>query len=228
MKRFFALFTALVSIASFGTTTTPVQLLNPSGSTAGQAIVSNGPNTAPTWQNVSFATLSGVVPVSNGGTGATSAASARTNLGAAGLTTANTWNGTNDFTGSSAVSVPTVGVVANSTTAASTAWVRLLLSSPGTIGNTAPNTGSFTTLSASGLITPSSTIGIKGTATNDSAQAGSVGEVSDTNNLTGVSLTNNTAVNTSSISLTAGDYEVSGVVQFTAGGSTVLRLRLPE
>ena len=47
---------------------------------------------------------------------------------------------------------------------------------PGPIGNTTPSTGAFTTLSASGLISPASTVGIAGTVTNDSVQAGSIGE----------------------------------------------------
>lgn len=42
---------ALSSIA-FGATTVPVQLLNPTGSTAGQAIVSTGASTAPAWGGV--------------------------------------------------------------------------------------------------------------------------------------------------------------------------------
>ena len=47
---------------------------------------------------------------------------------------------------------------------------------PGPIGNTTPSTGAFTTLSASGLISPTSTVGIAGTITNDNVQAGSIGE----------------------------------------------------
>ena len=47
---------------------------------------------------------------------------------------------------------------------------------PGPIGNTTPSSGAFTTLSASGLISPASTVGIAGTVTNDSVQAGSIGE----------------------------------------------------
>ena len=53
-------------------------------------------------------------------------------------------------------------------------------SAPGPIGNTTPSTGAFTTLSASGLITPTSAVGIAGTVTNDSAQAGSIGEYNAT------------------------------------------------
>ena len=50
------------------------------------------------------------------------------------------------------------------------------LAAPGPIGNTTPSTGAFTTLSATGLISPTSTVGIAGTTTNDNVQAGSVGE----------------------------------------------------
>jgi hypothetical protein len=40
--------------------------------------------------------------------------------------------------------------------------------------------------------------------------------------LSGVSLTNNTAANCASISLTAGDWDVSGSISFAAGASTVI------
>lgn len=70
MKRFFtAVLFAILSPLLFAATTTPVQLLNPTGSTAGQAILSTGASTAPTWGNVSAAALTGITPVANGGTG---------------------------------------------------------------------------------------------------------------------------------------------------------------
>lgn len=95
------------------------------------------------------------------------------------------------------------------------------LASPPSIGATAPATGKFTTLQATGAITPSSTAGIVGTTTNDNANAGSVGEFV-TNTTSGTSLTNGTAFNATSISLTAGDWDVSGVVQYNGGaGSTI-------
>lgn len=50
------------------------------------------------------------------------------------------------------------------------------LAAPGPIGNTTASSVAATTVSASGLITPTSTVGIAGTVTNDSAQAGSIGE----------------------------------------------------
>jgi hypothetical protein len=58
----------LLSAASIATTLNPIQLLNPTGSTSGQAIVSTGASTAPAWGNVSAAALTGIVPVANGGT----------------------------------------------------------------------------------------------------------------------------------------------------------------
>lgn len=94
---------------------------------------------------------------------------------------------------------------------------------PGPIGNTSASTGQFTTLAASSTITPSSTAGIVGTTTNDSANAGSVGEFISSTVLSGsaVSLSNNTAANVTSISLTAGDWDVRGNVAFLANAATV-------
>jgi hypothetical protein len=64
---------ALFPIVTFATTFSPVQLLNPAGSTAGQAILSTGASSAPAWGNISIATLTGVLPVANGGTNASTA-----------------------------------------------------------------------------------------------------------------------------------------------------------
>lgn len=52
MKKIFAALLALVASAAFGTTTVPVQLLNPIGSSSGQAIVSTGVATAPAWGGI--------------------------------------------------------------------------------------------------------------------------------------------------------------------------------
>lgn len=87
------------------------------------------------------------------------------------------------------------------------------LASPPAIGGTTPSTGKFTTLQATSTITPSSTAGIVGTTTNDNANAGSVGEYV-TATASGISLASITPVNITSISLTAGDWDVSGVVRF--------------
>lgn len=67
------LVTATLSWCAQATTLSPIQLLSPSGSTSGQAIVSAGPSSAPAWGNISAAALTGVVPVANGGTNSSSA-----------------------------------------------------------------------------------------------------------------------------------------------------------
>lgn len=65
------------------------------------------------------------------------------------------------------------------------------------------------------------TKGVEGTATNDSAGAGFVGQVIEATLLVGsaVSLTSGVAANITSISLTAGDWDVTGAVWF-AGTNT--------
>ena len=82
----------------------------------------------------------------------------------------------------------------------------------------------ISTLTATGTITPSSTNGIVGTTTNDNANAGSIGEFV-TAQASGVSLvTSNTPVNVTSISLTAGDWDVQGNIAFTVTAGTLTNL----
>ncbi|AOJ69325.1 hypothetical protein WS83_20455 [Burkholderia sp. MSMB2042] len=85
------------------------------------------------------------------------------------------------------------------------------------IGQTTAAAGSFTTLSASGLITPSTTAGIKGTAAADNANAGSVGEFVNSTFSSVNMTTSGTAQNLTSISLTAGDWDVTGAATYTSG-----------
>ncbi|WP_157380964.1 hypothetical protein [Burkholderia ubonensis] len=87
------------------------------------------------------------------------------------------------------------------------------------IGGTTPAAGSFTTVTATGTITPSQTSGIVGTTTNNNAIAGSVGEYITATG-TGVSLTTATPANITSVSLTAGDWEVHGSIIYLPAGST--------
>jgi hypothetical protein len=66
-------------------------------------------------------------------------------------------------------------------------------------------------------------IPLQGTNTNDSAAAGFVGEyTSATAALDSVSLTTATPVNITSLSLAAGDWDVSGIVYFLATGTTTV------
>ena len=66
-----------------------------------------------------------------------------------------------------------------------------------------------------------STSGIIGTTTNNSAAAGSVGEFQQVNVVVGsaVSLTTNTAANVATLSLTAGDWDVWGNIGFDCAGT---------
>jgi hypothetical protein len=76
-----------------------------------------------------------------------------------------------------------------------------------------------------GIITPSQTLGITGTTTNNSANAGSVGEfIAGSAVSPGGSLTTNVVGNVTSIALTAGDWDVSGVADFTTAATTSLTL----
>jgi hypothetical protein len=67
-------------------------------------------------------------------------------------------------------------------------------------------------------------LALVGTSTNDNAAAGQVGELVQANLAygSGPPLTSGTSVNATSISLTAGDWEVSGAVVFTAAGTTTI------
>lgn len=70
---------ALYTIVASATTYTPVQLLNPAGSSAGQMIVSGGGSNSPTWSNaptITGGTISGLsapIPFASGGTNAITA-----------------------------------------------------------------------------------------------------------------------------------------------------------
>jgi len=75
-----------------------------------------------------------------------------------------------------------------------------------------------------GSVSPSQTGGIIATTTNNNANAGSVGEyiTSVIGSGSAVSLTTGTAANVTSITLTPGDWDVSGVVEFTPAAGTAV------
>jgi hypothetical protein len=80
--------------------------------------------------------------------------------------------------------------------------------------------GNFTTVP----LTPSQTMGIIGTTTNNNANAGSVGEFI-TASITGEQITTSlVSQNITSISLTAGDWDVDGNIEYVANGVTQLGL----
>jgi hypothetical protein len=92
----------------------------------------------------------------------------------------------------------------------------------------AAHAGAFTTLSVSGLISPTQTVGIQGTTTNNNAQAGSVGEFISATVTSGaaVALTTGVLASVTTISLTAGDWDVRGTVGFQLGTSTSITAML--
>jgi hypothetical protein len=80
---------------------------------------------------------------------------------------------------------------------------------------------SVTGLTFTSAITPQTTGGIVGTTAADNANAGSVGELISATG-SNVSLSSGVGANVTSISLTAGDWDVWGSVQCNAAGSTVI------
>jgi hypothetical protein len=88
--------------------------------------------------------------------------------------------------------------------------------------------GTLTALTVSGLITPSQTNGILGTTTNNNVNAGSVGEFLTATVPFGsaVALTTATPTNVTSLSLTAGDWDVEATVGFTGNSATVVTYQL--
>jgi hypothetical protein len=123
------------------------------------------------------------------------------------------------FTGTP--SAPTTATANNSTQLATTAFVNNLFSTPPAVGNVTPNNGTFAVLTATNNFIPSQTNGIVGTTTNNNANAGSVGEYVS-NTTSGTALTTGIAVNATSVSLTAGDWDVTGVANFSFGASSVV------
>jgi hypothetical protein len=93
-------------------------------------------------------------------------------------------------------------------------------------GVVAGSSPTFTNITATGTITPSQTSGIVGTTTNNNANAGSVGEfITATVATPGSGLTTATPLNVTSISLTAGDWDVASVIDFLYTGATVTDIR---
>lgn len=127
--------------------------------------------------------------------------------------------GFNCFTGSAPLASPTFTgspTVPGYLTTASAATTYAPVASP-----TFTGTVTAAALTTTGNFTPAQTAGIVGTTTNNNANAGSVGEFL-TNSTTAVPLSNGSYTTIASVTLTAGDWDVSGNIRYIAAGTTTM------
>lgn len=122
----------------------------------------------------------------------------------------------------STISASTTSTTAYKVTADTTGTLVL---QTGATPTTAVTIDTSQNVTFAGSITPTQTGGIIGTTTNNSANTGSIGEyVSSQVTAPSTGLTTGTAANVTSISLTAGDWDVSGAVFVNQGSGTTLSL----
>jgi hypothetical protein len=239
MKKLIASFLALVSAAAFGTTTVPVQLLNPTGSSSGQTIVSTGASSAPGWSTLGLSGLSAISSNTLVGN-ATGSSATPTAIPVAGCNGAAQALQYTSAGGSSAFgcnsNLATSG--ANSNITSLTGLTTPLGTSAGGLGanngsaNGVPvfSSGAATVTAATGTGSPVlatspsiTTPVISGVTSGACAAAGKIGECVNSNVPQGsaISLTNNTAANVTSVPLTAGNWLCYGNVAFLPAGTTV-------
>lgn len=238
MKKLFGILLALVSAAAFGTTTVPVQLLNPTGSASGQTIVSTGASTAPGWSTLGLSGLSAISAntLVGNATGSSAAPTAVAVTGCNGAAQALQWTSGSGFGCNS--NIATAG--ANSNITSLTGLTTPLGTWAGGLGaNNSAATG--IPVFSSGAVTVTPSPALLGISNGGSAAAGYVGEVicaqvtnggtptgCTTNSSTPVSLTTGITANVASISLTAGDWIIFGTVCDIPGASTVISARVAE
>lgn len=130
MKKIFAALLALFSSVAFAATFNPVQLLNPAGSTAGQAIVSTGASSAPAWATVPLSGLSSIAAntVLANATGSSAAVTAFAMPSCSGASNALTWTSGSGFVCNSAV---------NAAQLAGQTFASPTITTPNVVGTTA-------------------------------------------------------------------------------------------
>lgn len=213
---------------AWAASTVPPQLISPTGSTSGQAILSNGPSSAPTWQAVA-ATALGPISANTVVGNKTASSSSPTAIAIPSCSTANSalqWiSGTGPACGT-AFAV-TSGNLSQFASTSSSQLLGVLSDETGSgsavfsVSPTFTGTVNAAALTASGAITPNQTAGIVGTTTNNDANSGSIGEYATATG-SGVALTNGVSANCASIPLSAGDWDIEGIVTFTPAGTTTM------
>ncbi|PTB28833.1 hypothetical protein C9I56_11115 [Paraburkholderia caribensis] len=201
---------AAVSIAAFATSTVPVQLINPAGSSSGQTIVSTGPSSAPAWATVPLSGLSSMAAntVVGNFTGSSAAPAAFS------VPSCSTVNSALQYTSGTGLACGTSFALTSGTLAqfASTSSAQLA-------GVLSDETGTgFAVFATSPIIT---TPNIQGITNGAVTGAGFVGEtIKNTPSTTSISTATNT--NLASISITAGKWLVWGYTVYSAGASTTI------
>lgn len=182
-------------------------------------------------RSTGIVTLSQPLPVGSGGTGGTTQATARSGIGAAASGANSDITSLSGLTAALSVAQGGTGVTSSTGTGSvvlsnNPSLGAITATSVNKIAITAPATSATLTIANGTTLTTTSSTSVGqgqylGTATNDNATAGNVGEFAS-NQTTGTSLTSNTGANATSVSLTAGDWDVECVVRFTAAGSTTV------
>ncbi|SDI65551.1 hypothetical protein SAMN04487926_12168 [Paraburkholderia steynii] len=209
MKRLFAAALAVIASVAFGATTIPPSMLTPTGSTSGQVIRSNGPTSAPSWQSVTF----GILPTMAANTVLGNASASTATPAAISLPSCSAANSGLQYTSGTGFSCGTTFALTGGTLAQFAATTSSQLA-----GVISDETGSGALVfGTSPTITTPNIVGVTG---GGNANAGSVGERPTPTNLTNVALTTTVAVNVSSASLTAGDYEVQCDTIFNPAATT--------
>lgn len=203
MKRLLVLVAlACAAAASFGATLNPVQLLNPSGSTAGQAIVSTGASSAPAWGNVTAAALGAQAAntVVANATGASAAPTAFAMPSCNTTSSALIWTPGTGFQCSTAINAAALG--------------GATFASPTAIGSTTPSTGKFTSVST--------TASAKVFAINTSAQSIANNTNAVVTGWTAVTNQNSNFVASTGVFTAprAGFYQISGAIGFVSSAFT--------